>query len=241
MWGAIASIGGSLISGLFGSKKQKTTNTVDYQALVRNAEAAGFNPLTALRAGGAAGHTVTTHPALSSVGEAIGGALQTAGNVFDQRRAERDKYDLLKAQLGDLDNTTASKSVGSRNSHSFDVPVRKASQAVAAGGVSGAPMPPEAGDVTVTNPWQSMHVNPDNRDAAAFEERYGDSEIFQTFIGAKNLVGDAIYNKKREIADEIDAAKENKKKAAADYEKRKEAHKRYREYQRTIPPAYMSW
>lgn len=82
MFGSIlGAIAGPLIGGLFGSsrssKPQVTTNEVDYVKLRKNAERGGFNPLTALRHGGAAGHMVTTHPALSTPGPgaAIGQGL----------------------------------------------------------------------------------------------------------------------------------------------------------------------
>lgn len=62
IFGGLLSAGASLIGGLFGggSKKQETTTTnhVDYRRMVSEAEAAGFNPLTALRNGGAAGFSI---------------------------------------------------------------------------------------------------------------------------------------------------------------------------------------
>lgn len=43
---------------------QKISYEIDYKKLVANAEAAGFNPLTALRAGGGAGFVIEHHPSL---------------------------------------------------------------------------------------------------------------------------------------------------------------------------------
>lgn len=90
MIGEIVSAGIGLIGSLFGSKKkEKTTteSTVDYVKMVKNATAAGFNPLTALRNGGSAGFTTstTTAPTVSQVPgalAALGGAL---GNAFEQK------------------------------------------------------------------------------------------------------------------------------------------------------------
>lgn len=107
---ALITGGLGILGGLFGRKKNQTQvveNRVDYQRLVADAEAAGFNPLTALRNGGAAGYSVSTqsHPGLSG-SEMIGQAFQTAGNVFqayqddkvadEQRSTEKQ---LIEAQL----------------------------------------------------------------------------------------------------------------------------------------------
>lgn len=70
---------GSIVGGLFGSKKKKeestSTSTVDYKAMADAAIAGGFNPLTAIRNGGTGGF-VTTHTKGSSSG---GGASIGAG------------------------------------------------------------------------------------------------------------------------------------------------------------------
>ncbi|RUW01428.1 MULTISPECIES: hypothetical protein [unclassified Mesorhizobium] len=95
-----------MISGLFGSGDQETTSHVDYGRMVRDAEAAGFNPLTAIRNGGSAGFTSTTTP-----GNPVGGALSRVGdwltnfNPFeDAERAQRGK--LLDAQIANLNAET---------------------------------------------------------------------------------------------------------------------------------------
>ena len=70
---------GSIVGGVFGllgSKKQKTTSSVDYVSMARNAQKAGFNPLTAIRNGGSAGFTSTTSPSASQ----LPGALQSIGS-----------------------------------------------------------------------------------------------------------------------------------------------------------------
>lgn len=169
--------------------------------MVRNAEAAGFNPLTALRNGGAAGFMTTTSPGLSS-GEVLANAAGEVGNFLsnfdpmaDQKREA--EYQLVQAQIANLNASTAD--YGRRtlaSPGSFNVPQYGAGQVErrpsGKAAALGAPGVPEAGDLTVTNPWQSAVVDPKVRDAAAVEERYGDSEIMQMlyglYVGANDLV-----------------------------------------------------
>lgn len=106
---AITAVGG-VISSLFGGKK-KTDNRVNYQQMVADAEAAGFNPLTVLRNGGSAGYMQTAHPGLSS-GEVIGQALGNVGNFLadfdpyaDDKRELASR--LAEAQIANLNASTA--------------------------------------------------------------------------------------------------------------------------------------
>lgn len=96
--GPLIGAAGSLLGGLFGNKEQKTTSTIDYDALRRNAEKAGFNPLTALRAGGGAGFTTTTHPALSSA-SFIADAFNGIGNAVSAIDPMRDATAKLEYQI----------------------------------------------------------------------------------------------------------------------------------------------
>ncbi|MBX5251813.1 hypothetical protein HJC03_15585 [Rhizobium sp. NLR4b] len=97
MIGEIISGGLSLLGGLFGSKKPKkektqttTTNvsTVDYNKMVASAREAGFNPLTALRNGGAAGFSTSTSTSNSTTTvpttSALPGALASVGGILGQ-------------------------------------------------------------------------------------------------------------------------------------------------------------
>ncbi len=182
---------GSVISSLFGGKK-KTSNRVDYVQMVADAEAAGFNPLTVLRNGGSAGYMQTAHPGLSSA-EIIGGGLSQVGNFladFDPFADDKRELEsrLVEAQIANLNASTADygrRSLASPGS--FNVPQSSAGQIErrpsGQAAALGKPGVPEAGDLTVTNPWQSAVVDPKVRDASAFEERYGDSEIFQMLYG----------------------------------------------------------
>jgi len=103
----------SLVSGLFGRKKNKAQG-VDYQKLVNDATAAGFNPLTALRNGGSQAYT--REPVLSStsfIGEALGKGLQTAFNHKEQEaeaKKEKLEIEIMEAQLESIQNSN--KSVG---------------------------------------------------------------------------------------------------------------------------------
>lgn len=123
MWGQIIGAGISALGSLFGGDddEQTTTTTVDYKAMVRAAEKAGFNPLTVLRNGGAAGFsTQVHHPAMSSgIAEAAG----TIGNFLmswdpqAQRRADLE-YQIAAAQLDLIQrggNTGGLPSVGMRS------------------------------------------------------------------------------------------------------------------------------
>ena len=90
------------------------TSTVDYKQMVRSAEKAGFNPLTALRNGGAAGFTTTTTPGLSGgavLANAVGGAAQSFLANFDpfaDRRRETE-FRLAEAQIANLNADTRAR------------------------------------------------------------------------------------------------------------------------------------
>lgn len=178
--------------------------------MARNAEAAGFNPLTALRNGGAAGFTTTTSPGLSAP-ERIGEAMGHVGNFLadfdpykDQKREA--EYRLVQAQIANLNAQTASifppapGQPGSFNVPSYLAGDVKRAPKTAALSVGG---PVEMGDRTVTNPWTTQKVDPHLLDAEAFEARYGDSEAAQTIFGARNLIADGLYNinERRKAAD----------------------------------------
>lgn len=78
-----------------------------------NAEAAGFNPLTALRAGGGAGFTTTHHPALSSgdfIAQAIGGIGNAIASIDPMRDATAKlEYDIKQATLANIQADTKAR------------------------------------------------------------------------------------------------------------------------------------
>lgn len=187
----VGKVAGGLVGKLFGSKKQETTT--NFVALRNYAEAAGFNPLTALKASGGAGFT-TTSPALSSnqfLAEAIADSATTWFNrdqIARDEEADRLRTELMREELKDLQrkNSLPAQSFGYSIPHV--VATTKATQ-------SETPALVEEGRRTATNPG---HVNDTNFldprvvDAEAAEARYGD--VAQEVAGARNMLSDNIYN-----------------------------------------------
>lgn len=170
--GAVSAIGGMI----GGNKPQTTTNYVDYKRMVRDAEAAGFNPLTALRNGGSAGFGVSQSPAMG--GSPFGNALQTFGSAiantdFSGQAQQRERLEiaLMQKQL-EAANTDLR---GIAGLGSFNVPSAAGSR------VTGNPTGREEGKVEVTNPWQTLKVHGGAANVEQFEDRYGD--VFGGLIG----------------------------------------------------------
>lgn len=201
MWGTIIGAGISAIGSLFGDDDdEKVTKTeVDYVKMAENAERAGFNPLTAIRNGGSAGFTNTTHPGLSSM-TGIGQAFGTIGNAlmsFDPRADERAQLeeDMMRAQLNRIQNGDTRQSMWS-----MDVPTAAKSTTVNAAGQSIAPLfippgNPEVGNTTVTNPLPTgsgFVIDTRFKDAESGETRYGD--IMQEVFGIGNVLADTAAN-----------------------------------------------
>lgn len=110
MWGPIISAGASIISRLFGGKK--SSNRINYKQMVRDAEAAGFNPLTALRNGGAAGYMQGGNGTpLSRLAGDLGGIASDFLNNFDPFEDDKREmeFKLVEAQLANLQADTAMK------------------------------------------------------------------------------------------------------------------------------------
>lgn len=215
MLGALIGGAASVIGGLFGKKKQTQTteSVVDYEAMVRRATKAGFNPLTALRNGGSAGFsssTTTSHPGLSSIGQGIANAGSIIGGALEQRfdpiQKKRDEVEskLLDYQLAQIQASPKTPSMG-------DVPTRSGRQivqqtvppmATQAGLKNGSAIPPmqlKPGD----NPTVStvgledrfgITSDPKTADAAAWEQRY--AEPGEWVGGIYTMGADAIYNAK---------------------------------------------
>lgn len=219
MLGAILGAGASIIGSIFGSKKEKqeTTTRVNYSQMVADAEAAGFNPLTVLRSGGAAGHMTTTHPALSGFNP-VGQALQTVGQAlanYDPQANARSALEtkLLNAQLINIQTDTKARM------RSFEVPVRTGATAVNALGqpirsaaaqtglgYQGTPTP---GDFSVTNPYpMGVIVDPAVADAQNFEDRNGElaGSIYGGYVVAKDGIANLKKNKALGNASDAKAA-----------------------------------
>lgn len=212
IFGALIGAGSSLLGGILGrnsAKKQARQERAwaledreyargTYQRLVEDSEAAGFNPLTALRGGGGAGYTATTAPFLSSGssggGEHIANALTNVGSIianFDpfEDKLREAQYGVMQAQLANLQANTAAT-----QKRMFDVPAVTGRTKVAALPALAVGPSPESGDRTVTNPWTSGQVDPEYLDAEVFEARYGDSEVAQMVYGARNMWADYNHN-----------------------------------------------
>lgn len=96
---ALIKVGGSLVGGLLGRKKKDTSGGVpNYELIRQRAEAAGFNPLTALRSGGF-GPAEGSPPNLLSA-QAVKDAANIVGDFIDPVRKEREK---LERDLLDLE------------------------------------------------------------------------------------------------------------------------------------------
>lgn len=103
---------------------QITTNSVDMKRLVAEAQEAGFNPLTVLRAGGMAGYMETRHPNLfpirgletAATGQSpLGAAISGVGGMvagYDYGATNRNALEaqLLEAQITNVNTDTRVRS-----------------------------------------------------------------------------------------------------------------------------------
>lgn len=183
MWGQIIGAGISALGSLFGKDdEEKTETTINYKKMARAAEQAGYNPLTAIRNGGSAGFTTTTHPGLS-MSDKFGSAFQTLGNAlmsYDARAEDRahEEQMLVKQQLFKIQNAQ------SNVRHSFDVPTAAGAtrSSKAATGGAGEGVKPTATlsgteNRTATNPFDTnsgILIDPNTPDANAATNRYGE-------------------------------------------------------------------
>ncbi|MER9486825.1 hypothetical protein NKI50_12650 [Mesorhizobium sp. M0563] len=211
MWPALISAGASIFGSIFGGgDKQTTTSSVDYDRMVRSAEKAGFNPLTALRNGGSAGFsTMTTSgtPLSSRIASGVADATQDFMANFDPFKDQKREMEikLVEAQLANLQADTAAK-VRFGDVPSFTAGPHKS---VIGSGVQpgqtfksvadvlGPPTPPEAGKTTATNPWQDAAIDAAVRDADNMEQRYGDSELATMLYGGYVANSDMRVNSPR--------------------------------------------
>lgn len=219
MLGALIGAGTSLLGGLFGKKKQTQTteSVVDYEAMVRRATKAGFNPLTALRNGGAAGFsssTTTTHPGLSSIGQGIANAGSIIGGALEQRfdpiQQKRDEVEnkLLDYQLASIQGGANAPGFGSVPMRSTQRQVMQQTvppMATAKGLKNGSAIPPmqlQPGDnptVSTVGLEDRFGITSDPRtaDAAAWEQRY--AEPGEWVGGIYTMGADVIYNAKQAL------------------------------------------
>ncbi|UIB81424.1 hypothetical protein [Flyfo microvirus Tbat2_108] len=173
-----------------------TTHTVDLLAMNNAAIEAGYNPMTLLNAGGLSAFTTTKNvttgqnamaaaqakaavPSMGSVfAGALGGALDSLTSSVFQAAAPMSK---------DYFPPAPPKTVGMADALGWNTLAKTAGGAKVAGSsgfvtgmngkqatVLGNPMVPEAGEVTVTNPWPVQKVDPYFRDAEGTETRSSD-------------------------------------------------------------------
>lgn len=215
MIGALIGAGASIIGSLFGggSKKQTTTSEVDYVKMVKNAEKAGFNPLTAIRNGGSAGFTTSTTgatPFSARLADGVAGGVQSFLANFDpfaDKTREREVR-LVEAQIANLGASTNQMNrprlgdvptyTAGQNKRQFGATVPKGSSHIDLAKVvgEGFALKPTEETPTLTNPTRTgneyWRVDPKQPDASAFEERYG--EPGDWIGGVWNAGNDLTYN-----------------------------------------------
>lgn len=185
--------------------------------LVEDAQAAGFNPLTVMRSGGASSYNsaaglaplsasrLTASPAQmqqAPVRQAVGGSVagSVAGSVGDflsnfdpfADQKKEQEYRLVESQIAALNASALSgvaRGAGSFASGDFERRPSGAGGALSKGGL-GQPAKWEPGDVNVTNPFQTEPVNKDWSDAATWEQRYGEpgSWIGGVVVGGADML-----------------------------------------------------
>lgn len=113
--GLVKAVAGPLVGGLLGGNKQSTTTTssVNYEQMVRSAQAAGFNPLTALRNGGSAGfattNSISSRPFLAEVGAAAADYIANPHQQADAelaRELDRARLENIRAQTKAMNSST---------------------------------------------------------------------------------------------------------------------------------------
>lgn len=166
----IAAIGGFLGS-LFGKKKKPEATGVDYVKLRNDATAAGFNPLTALLAGGGSGYQREFAPSLASgafLQEAIGRGIDTVFN-----RGGGDKLaDMVRGRDAAMEQVLAKKAQSLPGRFGYAL-----TDAVPFGVSQNASVPalPLSADVSVRVNGLDVKKNAGWSGAQDFEDRYGDA------------------------------------------------------------------
>lgn len=198
-----------------------TTPTLNLGGLVKDAEAHGFHPQTILNAGGLASYTSTSVTGtgamaaaeargnVPSFGSVLSGALGStidslAGSMFSGLSGGTGfgKNFFPNAPMPDMGMSAA---LG------WSAP--SAPRIAAGGGLRGGytnsgsssyggtgalgrgqPMLPEVVRPETQNPWKRFNIDYTSPGAAAFEERYGDSELYSMLGGVLTTADDFWYN-----------------------------------------------
>lgn len=173
-----------------------------YKHLVEDSQAAGFNPLTALRNGGGASYNaaaafaplsrqapVRQAPYQGHIGEAVGQAGAFLADFDPHADAAReDGSRLIQAQIENLNASTA----GIRS----QTLLREGRASGQPGQLS--PSMPEPGQRTATNVYPAgsgMEHNPKLVDAQQWEDRYW--EVGGALGAGVNVIGDIAHNDRR--------------------------------------------
>ncbi|TIM42886.1 MAG: hypothetical protein E5Y55_20940 [Mesorhizobium sp.] len=204
MWGEIISAGASLLGGLLGDKEESTKTTIDYREMVKKAESAGFNPLTAIRNGGSAGFVQTSHPGLSS-GAFIADAIGKVGSAIASHDPMAEKTAALEHQirqetLRNLQADTAARrraSIGGVpvSAGAANVVARSALATPKPGKPFGPEMPAKVVQDEITNPfptWSGIEVPGWLKSGDAWESFMGD--LGTVPATAVNILGTAYHN-----------------------------------------------
>lgn len=203
--------------------------------LVEDADAAGINPIAVINGGGASSYNAAagfaplsrTAPVLQAVGktavsrQAVGGSPLAAG-IGAGAETFLQTFDPFANERRNESYRIVGSAIATRNAASLSrVPPGAAS--IARGAVVpskplvsrglGSPTAPEAGDTNVTNPFETLDVDPNARDAAAYEERYG--ELLSNVGGAINLGRDWFYNVSKRLSPAFNAVRRSTTSPAA--------------------------
>lgn len=184
-WAIAAQLAGAILP-MFAKPKETTTRT-NFKQLRSDAEKAGFNPLTALRATGGAGNTTTTHPALSSA-EFLGNALGAVGEIYDPMKLERERLEvgLMQAELDRMKGTAyGAPALGggyARQDNRLDDYSNPSDRL-------GAPSAYTASGYN----WMGFHLSPNpwNSDGEVYENRSGD--LWGSLMALPNQAMDVGY------------------------------------------------
>ena len=208
-------------------KVVETQNSVNYNLLAQNARAAGFNPLTALRYGGAAGHIKAQTPILTSNpvfhtweanrqhqiaktaaenarrsqwGNMISGAFNSFAPYVSgeyQYKQRRQQTELALFQSEIRRNNHSNRGFSPLQMEAY------AGQRFTKkpNTITGAPYVDlwEPGDVSVTNYSPDKHVDPMVADGEAFTKRVGEGEFLSpAWVNSWNIhIRDYKYDRER--------------------------------------------
>lgn len=210
MWGQILSavagpaigLAGKLIGG---SGPEPVGLGQHLEKVVEKSQKNGFNPLTVLRSGAGA-PPQTFHSPTAGVFDYLADAASNIGAVYETDRQEKAQLAIMREQLNARQSSSVFPGGGFQMSPTT----------AGAAPYTGAPIVPEMGKTTSTNPYgvgSLFHVNPMVPDAESFTQHFGDSELFSTIGGVKTLWHDYTHNMGRlskHVSEEYEGSKVEK-------------------------------